>query len=431
MRLKNFFLLATLSFTLFSCKQQVNWNQYLGPDRNNTITGVEIAQSWPEEGPAKIWEKKLGPGYGGASIFGNEVFLLDRIKGESDILRCFDLENGDEKWQYEYEAKGELPYPGSRAVPTVDENYVWCVGPHGHLNCIDKKSHTSIWSHDLLEEYGGEIQTWGFSLSPIVYDNLVIVAPQGEKAGVVAFNKLTGDVVWESRRLTGVRFHVSPVVGKYGGIDQVIMISSCAKGDGLSTDEVVAFEISTGRELWSYDGLNSFACIAPPAVIDENRLFLTSCAYKDKYDPVAILLEISCEGEDFQLKEVFRNEDAGCKMHPGVVAGNHIYLNSNGRPNEMVCLDFEGNRIWEKESAPGFEMGSIILIDGLIINQNGKNGDIHLIEPGAQGYKELGKASFFDSDKSMAWSPMAFAQGKLLVRDMEKLVCVDLNPKMN
>lgn len=404
----------------------IHWNQYLGPNRNATVDGGRIARSWPAEGPNKVWEFKLGKGYGGASVFDGEVFVLDRIVGKADVLRCIDSSSGEEKWNYTYKAKGELPYPGSRAVPTVDENYVWCVGPHGHLNCVDKKTHKSIWSHNLLEEYGGEIQRWGFSVSPIVVDDLLIVSPQGEKAGVVAYNKLNGEVVWESRRLSGQRFHVSPAYGEYGGIPQIIMTSSCVKGDGLSTDEVVAFEVNTGKELWRYEGFNSFACIAPPLVLDKNRLFLTSCAYKDKYEPVSILLEISSDGENFQLKEVFRNEEVGCKMHPPVFVKDHFYINNNGRPNELVCLNLKGEKVWEKESAPGFQMGSIILIDGIIINQNGKNGDIHLIEPSPEAYKEVGKVSFFDSTKSQAWSPMAFSNGKLFVRDMEKMVCVDL-----
>lgn len=427
-RMRSLFLPAVLCLGLFGCTNQknTNWNQYLGPNRNVTADGGAIAREWPSEGPVKAWEFDLGPGYGGASIYNGEVFVLDRIVGESDVLRCIDLTTGVEKWNYTYEASGELPYPGSRAVPTVDENYVWCVGPRGHFNCIDKKTHQPVWSHNLLDEYGGELQNWGFSLSPIIYGDLAIVAPQGEKAGVVAFHKLTGEVVWESRKLTGVRFHVSPTLGNYGGKDQVIMISSNLKGDGLTGDEVVAFEANTGKELWRYEGLNSFACIAPPLVIDENKLFLTTCAYKDKYDPVSILLEISVVGEDFQLKEIFVNEEAGCKMHPPVFVNDHFYINNNGNPGELVCLNLKGEKVWEKGTAPDFEMGSVILVDGLIINQNGKNGDIHLIEPSPEGYKELGKASFFDSAKSQAWSPMAFSNGKLLIRNLEKMVCVNL-----
>jgi len=423
----NFCLLFLFSLFVFSCaKPNKQWNQYLGPDRNAIVNDGEIMQSWPENGPQQAWSLPLGSGYGGASVFNEEVFVLDREVGEKDILRCIDLNSGKEKWNYAYEAKGELPFPGSRAVPSVDENYVWMVGPHGHFKCIDKESHQELWSHNLLEEYGGDLQRWGFSISPIVKDDLVIVAPQGEKAGVVAFNKLSGEVVWESRRLSGQRFHVSPTLGKYGGTEQVIMISSCYKDDGFTTDEVVAFEVKTGKELWKYEGLNSFACIAPPLVIDENRLFLTSCAYKDKYEPVSILLEISAVDQNFQISEVFRNEDAGCKMHPAIFVDNHIYLNNNGRPNELVCLNLEGEKVWEKESAPSFEMGSLIMVNGMLINQNGKNGEICLINPSPEAYNEVGKASYFTSKKTQAWSPMAFAKGKLLVRDMEKMVCVDL-----
>jgi hypothetical protein len=96
----------------FGCNKAENWNQYLGPNRNNTITANKILTVWPEQGPEKLWEIKLGSGYGGASIFGNEVYILDREKEESDILRCLDLMTGKEKWNYKYEAKrgNSLPW---------------------------------------------------------------------------------------------------------------------------------------------------------------------------------------------------------------------------------------------------------------------------------------------------------------------------------
>ena len=113
-------------------------------------------------------------------------------------------------------------------------------------------------------------------------------------------------------------------------------------------------------------------------------------------------------------------------MHPPVQYENHLYLNHNGNPNQMMCLSMDGDLVWEEGSAPGFEMGALILVNGLIINQNGKNGDIHLIKPSPEGYEERGKASFFSSSNTQAWAPLAFSQGKLIVRDLEKMVCVDL-----
>jgi outer membrane protein assembly factor BamB len=423
---KNFFLLTFAFFIFQACSQkQNNWNQYTGPNRDATIEDAEIFDAWPENGPEEIWSFPLGPGYGGASVYGDEVFVLDRIKGEKDILRCIDLNSGEERWNYEYEAAGELPYPGSRAVPTIDENYVWSVGPHGHFYCFEKETQQPVWSVNILDEFNGELPNWGVSQSPLIYNELAIVAPQGKEAGVVAFDKLTGEIVWKSRPLTGYNFHVSPIVANYGGVDQVVMISPYDRKDSTKTHEVVGFDANTGEELWVYNGLKSFATISPPVEVDEKRLLLTDCSYDGNYNPVTILLEVTKENDKFNVEELFLTEEAGCKMHPAIAIDNHIYLNNNGRPNQLVCFDIEGNLVWESGEEANFEMGSLIRVNGKLISQNGKNGDIHLIEPSPEGYKEMGSASYFNSDKTQAWAPMAFSQGKLLARDLEKLVCID------
>ncbi len=409
-----------------SCKQASHWNQYLGPDRNAIVTGPEILDSWSDKGPKELWSFHLGEGYGGAAIYADEVFILDRIKGESDIMRCIDLGTGVEKWNYTYEAQGEIPFPGSRTVPTVDQTHIWSVGPHGDIFCFNKKTGLPVWNRNLLEDFDRELTTWGVSQAPLIYKDLVIVAPHGNNAGVAAFDKLTGELVWKSRALSGHPTHVSPTLATFGGIDQVIIISPFDRRDSTLTHEVVSFDAKSGKELWQYPGLKSFLTITPALVIDDKRLMLTDCSYDKGYDPVSIMLEITRPGEDFEVKELFLTEEAGSKMHPAVQYENHLYLNHNGNPNQMMCLTMDGDLVWEEGSAPGFEMGALILVNGLIINQNGKNGDIHLIKPSPEGYEELGKASFFSSSKSQAWAPLAFSQGKLIVRDLEKMVCVDL-----
>lgn len=419
------FMLVASSCSSIS-KQTVQWNQYLGPDRNASISGDSIARSWTEAGPAQLWSFDLGEGYGGAAIFGQEVFILDREKGVRDILRCIDLESGQEKWNYSYDAEGEIAYPGSRAVPTVDEKHVWCVGPQGHLHCIDKESGQAVWMHQILDEFEGKPTQWGISQSPLLYSDLVIVAPEGADGGVIAYNKLSGELAWKSRPLSGYSYHVSPSLASFGGVDQVVMISPYDRRDSTRVHEVVAFEAATGKELWTYKGLKSFATITPAVQIDEKRMFFTDCSYNDRYAPVSAMIEITRTGEEFHVEELFLTEEVGCKMHPGVVFEDHIYLNSTGRPARMVCMTLDGKLTWQQDSAPGFEMGGMILINDMIVNQDGRTGDLVLVEPSPDAYREVGRISPFPNDKSQAWAPLAFSQGRLIARDLTSMVCLDL-----
>lgn len=424
---RSFLLLIAAAMLIQSCNNPTNWNQYLGPDRNAIAKDAEILRDWGENGPKELWSYFLGEGYGGVAIYDDEVFILDREKGKKDILRCLDLKTGKELWNYGYLAEGELSYPGSRAVPTVDDKYIWTAGPLANLYCINKKSHEPVWKRDLKSQYSIHPTRWGYSQSPLLYNDLLIIGTHGDKAGVVAFNKESGEVIWESRPLTGYSYHASPTLASYGGVDQVIMISPYDRRDSTKTHEVVSFDANTGEELWTYHGLKSFATITPPIVVDESRLLFTDCSYNWNYAPITILVEVRKDEKGFEINELFLTEEAGCKMHPAVVFEDHIYVNSTGRPNQMQCLNLEGEVKWTQDSIPGFDLGGLVLIGDLIINQDGKNGDIYLIDPSPEGYKELGKASFFDSRKSQAWAPIAYYDGKIIVRDMEKMVCIDLN----
>jgi outer membrane protein assembly factor BamB len=116
-----------------------NWNQYLGPDRNATISGTEILRSWSDKGPKELWSIPLGEGYGGAAIFGNEVFVLDRKKGESDIMRCHNLKTGKEIWSYTYEQKVKFHFLAQGLFQLLMRRYIWSVGPHGDFYCFSRR----------------------------------------------------------------------------------------------------------------------------------------------------------------------------------------------------------------------------------------------------------------------------------------------------
>ncbi len=416
--------LSTLAVTLVAVAAQADWPQYLGPNRNATTEEAKLARSWPDGGPKKLWSFPLGTGHGGASIRDGEVFVLDRIVDQSDILRCIDLVTGAEKWKYSYDAPGRHSHPGSRAVPTVDNQYVWVVGPFGHFHCISRKTHQPVWSTHILDEFDAGEPNWGVAQSPLIYRDMVIVAPQGKKGGVVAFDKKTGEVRWASRKLTGVPCYVSPTLANIGGFDQIIMISANDRDDESIQGEVVSLNPVNGQPLWSYRDFNTFVNIAPPTVIGDGRLFLTNGSSNNQFPPIAIMLKVTCKGDDFVVEELFRTGEAAGKVHPPVLHDGYLYFNGIRKPNRMRCLSLDGRVMWDE--APDFQLGAFILADGLILNQNGKNGDLHLIEPSPDGYKELATAELFPDKKGEPWAPLALSDGKLLIRDGAQMICLEL-----
>ena len=185
---------------------------------NGTSPETGLTKTFGESGPTVMWSLSIGPGYGGASVRGGEAFLLDRIADEGDVLRCIDLNTGEELWSYEYEAKGRLSYPGSRTVPTVGEEFVYTMGAFGQLYCFNRETHEPEWTVNLVEEYDGQLPGWGYTQSPLVYEDLVIVAPLAEDAGLLALDRYTGDEVWRTEGLGST--HSSPVLFELGGVNQ-------------------------------------------------------------------------------------------------------------------------------------------------------------------------------------------------------------------
>jgi outer membrane protein assembly factor BamB len=174
-----------------------DWPQYLGPSRNGISAQKGILRTWPEKGPEVLWNVDVGIGFGGPVVKDGKVYLLDRDDKVGDKLRCLDLSSGKELWSFGYEAPGSVMFPGSRSVPALDGDKIYSCGPYGNLYCIDINTHKPIWNKNVWTDFGGgEIPRWAITQCPLVYGNLLILASQAPQAGVVAYDKLTGNVKW-------------------------------------------------------------------------------------------------------------------------------------------------------------------------------------------------------------------------------------------
>jgi outer membrane protein assembly factor BamB len=414
----------SISLILFMAVASADWPQYQGANRDGISTETEIARVWPAEGLKAEWSVPVGKGFGSPAIRDGEVFVLDRIVGESDTLRCYSLETGKELWNFTYAAPSQVSYPGSRTSPTVTEKYVYTVGVMGDLYCFDRKTHKPVWQHNIIEKFSSKaVPNWGVSQAPSVYDDLVIVAPQSPNASVAAFNRSTGEMLWASPGIAGVGY-VSPVVTTLHGVDQVLMINPAGRREPTT---VSGISLEDGSVLWRYKDWNCRIPIPFPAVLPNNRVFVTG-----GYEGGSALFEVTKKGKEFGTKTVFETMEFGSQIHQPLLLGGVLYgnSNSNNQKDGMSCLTLDGMLKWSTKgnrALPNFGFGTLLSVDGLILNLEGNKGTLHLIEPSQEGYKELASAKVLTGKQ--IWAPMAFSGGKLVLRSQSELKCIDLrNP---
>lgn len=412
-------LIVTAAIVLsVTCAGMADWPQYLGPDRNGISPETGLLRSWPEGGPKVLWTVSLGAGYGGAAISKDKVYILDRIGNEKDVLRCLDFNTGKEQWSYEYDAPGRVQHPGSRSTPSIDRDYVYTCGSFGDVYCFDTNTHQPVWNKNVWKDYEkGEGPRWAISQNPLIYGDLLILASQTSKAGVVAYDKLSGQVKWATPALPGRTGYVSPAIVKIAGGDQIVMITAGAKGG--SGGAVVGLDPKTGKTLWTYEGWNCQIPIPNVTEIGDGRLFITG-----GYRAGSAMIKVEKAGDSFAVTEVYKTQDFGTHVHPAILYKGHLYghCSTNETRDGMVCMDIDGKVKWKTGRSPLFDKGGFILADGLFLSVDGQEGFLYLIEPDPAGFKPLAKAKLLNTKE--CWGPLALSDGKLLIRDQEQMKCV-------
>ncbi|MCK4294989.1 MAG: PQQ-binding-like beta-propeller repeat protein [Planctomycetes bacterium] len=419
---------------MVSCGVRADWPQYLGPNRNANSPETGLLRSWPPNGPKVLWTFPLGAGYGAAAISQAKVYVLDRIGNEKDILRCIDLLSGEEQWSYAYAAPGRVSHGGSRSVPAIDDDYIYTCGSFGDIHCFNKRTHKVIWKKNVWKDFGGgRVPMWAISQNPLIYADSLILASQTEEAGVVAYDKATGNVKWASPALPGKVGYVSPAIINIEGEDQLVMITACSRSaapDGRSgrrrgpSDEyalgaVLAMDPKTGKTLWAYEGWQCRIPVPNVTEIGDGRLFITG-----GYEAGSAMIKIEKNDAKFGVTELYKTDDFGTHTHPPILYNGHLYAHctTNTRRDGMVCMDLDGNVKWKTGRSPVFDKGSFILVDGLILSVDGVVGILNLIEPTPKGFRTLASAKLLDTKE--CWGPLALSDGKLVIRDQEQMKCV-------
>ncbi len=410
---------AIVIVVIFLISTQVcssDWPQYLGPDRNAVSAEKGLLRSWPEDGPKTLWTVPLGEGFGGPAVSKGKVYIYDRVDDSLNVLRCFDLMTGKEEWTFRYEAPGSVSYDGSRSVPAIGGNRVYVCDVFGNFHCVDINSHQALWNKNIWTDFSRKpIPKWAIAQNPLVYKNMVIIASQTEEAGIVAYDKVNGNIIWKTSRLPGDAGYVSPKIVKINDEDHLVMVSA-SRYEG-SEGAVCGFNPESGSLLWSY----IWKCKTPVpnvTVTGNNRLFVTG-----GYRAGGALIEVSRNGDAYAVKELMFSKEFGTHVHPAIFYEGHLYSQcTNNQVREgFMCMDLSGNIKWKTGRKPNFDKGGFILADDMIISSDGEKM-LYLIEPTPEEFKVLAKAELLDTKQ--AWAPLALSDGKLLIRDQKQMKCI-------
>jgi outer membrane protein assembly factor BamB len=396
-----------------------DWPWVYGPRRDHTSTEKGLLRSWPAGGPKVLWTVPVGAGFGGPAVSQGKVYLLDRDEEVGDTLRVLDFSTGKELWTFAYPAPGKFMFAGSRTTPTLDGNFVYTVGPLGDLHAIDTTSRKPAWHKNIWKDFGGpeELPRWAIVQHPLVYGDLLIVAPQTSQAGVVAYDKRTGALKWKSVALSGMTGYVTPSIAKIGAEDHLVMVmASIGRGRTARDGSVNGLDPRTGNVLWTYKG---WQCPIPvPPVVDsgEGRLLITGA-----YGAGSAMIKVGKQADGtYGVAELYKNLDFGAHTQPPVLHQGHFYSHYtiNERADGLVAMTLDGQIKWKTDQAPPFVRGGSILAEGLLLATDG-NTKLYLIEPNPSGFKPIATAEILAPGDN--WAPLALVDGKLLVRGQKEL----------
>ena len=140
-------------------------------------------------------------GIGGIAAIDDFVVVSSRDRADQqDVFTCLDAGTGLAFWQFSYLASGELDYGNSpRATPLIADPYVIMQGAFGDLHCLDLETGDVVWQKNMIQDLDGKLPQWGYSASPLVIDNHLIVQPGGVDSSIVALSLESGEVVWKTK----------------------------------------------------------------------------------------------------------------------------------------------------------------------------------------------------------------------------------------
>jgi outer membrane protein assembly factor BamB len=399
--LSTFLLISTYAFT-----QDTQWR---GPKRDGKFTDTGLLKKWPESGPELLLKVEgIGKGHSSVVATDKNMFATGMID-TLDYLSCITPE-GKIKWQVAYGRSWIRSYPDTRSTPTIEADRIYVISGIGELVCLNREDGAIRWKVNVDESYKAEWHKWGVSESPLIVDDKVICTPGGSETSVVAFDKMTGKLIWKSESVKGPRAYASPTIYEYKNFRYILAVTGTS---------LLALEPATGEIVWTFKYLNPENWQQPGLIWANTPTYNGPDIFLSKgYNYRDVMLTMSEDGKSVTEKwsnMVLDNHHHGLIYLDGYVYGSNWQNNAKGN---WVCLDWNTGDVkyetaWETK-------GSVVYADGLLYILEEKSGTVALVKPDPSNFEIISSFKLVGGTGPF-WSHPFIANGNLYLRHGEVL----------
>lgn len=389
-----------------------DWPQWRGPNRDGKTKETGLLKQWPDGGPKLAWKAiGLGKGFSDVAVVKDRVYTM----GDKDDASFIIALGPDHKvlWSTKVGKPGSVgwgDFVGPRGTPTIDGEMIYAVGQWGDLVCLNADG-KEVWRKDYDRDFGAKRPEWGYSESPLIDGDKLVVFPGGSKGAMVALNKKTGEVLWQSKDIADPTQYASVISATIGGVPQYVE---------MSMDNVVGVAPKDGSVLWKAPRKGRTAVIPTP-IVQGDFVYVSS-----GYGVGCNLIKITAEGGKLSAQEVYANK-VMVNHHGGVVlVDGKLYGYSDGKG--LVCQDFKsGDMVWSEKNKA--KKGAVTYGDGMLYCREEDSGDVILVEASPAAFAEKGRLKQPDRAREKAWTHPTISGGGLYVRDQDVLYCYDIKTR--
>jgi len=375
------------------------WPGFRGADRDSVVHGARIDTNWSASPPVELWRRPIGPGWSSFAVRG-DIFYTQEQRGDDEIVAAYHLTTGAPVWKHRdaarfWESNGG---PGPRGTPTLSNGRVYTLGATGILNVLEAHTGAVAWSRNAAADTGATLPDWGFASSPIVVDDLVIVAASSTLA---AYDAATGQPRW-TRPGRGTSYS-SPHLATIDGIRQIVLLS----GRGA-----VGVAPADGTLLWEHAWPGT--PIVQPAMMPDGNILVSSGDNSGMRR-----LAVAHGPAGWSVAERWASNGLKPYFNDFVVHEGHVF-GFDGGILASIGLD-DGTRRW-KGGRYGY--GQLLLLpDQDLLLVLSEEGELALVGATPDQFRELARVPAI---AGKTWNHPVLVGNVLLVRNGEEMVAFRL-----